>query len=99
MAENQLYDLAEQLDDLALQAFNELDSVADELALDLNQISAITRNGSTFLNQEPELIDILFSPSSVEQFEKLICSRLWQTDSLLWLYQILLRYKILLILK
>ena len=69
LAENQLYDLAEQLDDLALQAFNELDSVADELALDLNQVSAITRNGSSFLNQEPELIDILFSPSSVEQFE------------------------------
>ena len=69
LAEDQLYDLAVQLDDLALQAFNELDSVADELALDLNQISAITRNGSSFLNQQPELIDILFSPSSVEQFE------------------------------
>jgi len=69
LAEDRLYDLAGQLDDLALQAFNELDSVADELALDLNQISAITRNGSSFLNQEPELIDILFSPSSVEQFE------------------------------
>jgi len=69
LAEDRLYDLAEQLDDLALQAFNELDSVADELALDLNQISAITRNGSSFLNQEPELIDILFSPSSVQQFE------------------------------
>ena len=69
LAEDRLYDLAEQLDDLALQAFNELESVADELALDLNQISAITRNGSSFLNQQPELIDILFSPSSVEQFE------------------------------
>ena len=69
LAEDRLYELAEQLDDLALQAFNELDSVAEELALDLNQISAITRNGSSFLNQEPELIDILFSPSSVEQFE------------------------------
>jgi len=69
LAEDRLYDLAEQLDDLALQAFNELDSVADALALDLNQISAITRNGSSFLNQQPELIDILFSPSSVEQFE------------------------------
>jgi len=69
LAEDRLYDLAGQLDDLALQAFNELDSVADELALDLNQISAITRNGSSFLNQQPELIDILFSPSSVEQFE------------------------------
>ena len=69
LAEDRLYDLAEQLDDLALQAFNELDSVADELALGLNQISAITRNGSSFLNQEPELIDILFSPSSVEQYE------------------------------
>jgi peptidyl-prolyl cis-trans isomerase D len=69
LAEDRLYDLAEQLDDLALQAFNELDSVADALALDLNQISAITRKGSSFLNQQPELIDILFSPSSVEQFE------------------------------
>ena len=69
LAEDRLYDLAEQLDDLALQAFNELGPVANELALDLNQISAITRNGSSFLNQQPELIDILFSSSSVEQFE------------------------------
>ena len=27
------------------------------------------RNGKSFLNQEPELIDILFSPSSIEQSE------------------------------
>ena len=69
LAEDRLYDLAEQLDDLALQAYNELDTVADRLALELNQISAITRNGSTFLNQQPELIDILFSSSSIEQSE------------------------------
>ena len=69
LAEDRLYDLAEQLDDLALQAYNELDTVADRLALELNQISAITRNGSSFLNQQPELIDILFSPSSIEQSE------------------------------
>ena len=69
LAEDRLYDLAEQLDDLALQAYNELDTVADRLALELNQISAITKNGSTFLNQQPELIDILFSPSSIEQSE------------------------------
>ena len=69
LAEDRLYDLAEQLDDLALQAYNELDTVADSLALELNQISAITKNGSTFLNQQPELIDILFSSSSIEQSE------------------------------
>ena len=69
LAEDRLYDLAEQLDDLALQAYNELDTVADRLALELNRISAITRNGSSFLNQQPELIDILFSPSSIEQSE------------------------------
>ena len=69
LAEDRLYDLAEQLDDLALQAYNELDTVADRLALELNQISAITRNGSSFLNQQPELIDILFSSSSIEQSE------------------------------
>ena len=69
LAEDQLYGLAEELDDLALQAYNELDSVADELSLELNQVSAITRNGESFLNQEPELIDILFSPSSIEQSE------------------------------
>jgi len=69
LAEDRLYDLAEQLDDLALQAYNELDTVADQLALELNQISAITRNGSSFLNQQPELIDILFSSSSIEQSE------------------------------
>ena len=69
LAEDRLYDLAEQLDDLALQAYNELDTVADRLALELNQISAITKNGSSFLNQQPELIDILFSSSSIEQSE------------------------------
>ena len=69
LAEDRLYDLAEQLDDLALQAYNELDTVADRLALELNHISAITREGSSFLNQQPELIDILFSPSSIEQSE------------------------------
>jgi len=69
LAEDRLYDLAEQLDDLALQAYNELDTVADQLALELNHISAITREGSSFLNQQPELIDILFSPSSIEQSE------------------------------
>ena len=69
LAEDRLYDLAEQLDDLALQAYNELDSVADQLGLELNRILAITRNGSSFLNQQPELIDILFSSSSIEQSE------------------------------
>lgn len=69
LAEDRLYDLAEQLDDLALQAYNELDTVADRLALELNHISAITREGSSFLNQQPELIDILFSLSSIEQSE------------------------------
>ena len=69
LAEDRLYDLAEQLDDLTLQAYNELDTVADRLALELNHISAITREGSSFLNQQPELIDILFSPSSIEQSE------------------------------
>ena len=69
LAEDRLYDLAEQLDDLALQAYNELDTVADRLALELKQISEITREGSSFLNQQPELIDILFSPSSIEQSE------------------------------
>ncbi|MBM22884.1 MAG: hypothetical protein CMD78_01285 [Gammaproteobacteria bacterium] len=69
LAEDQLYDIAGQLDDLALQAYNELDSVAAELSLELNQARAITRNGESFLNQEPELIDILFSPSSIEQSE------------------------------
>ncbi len=69
LAEDRLYDLAEQLDDLALQAYNELDSVANELALKLNQVSEITRNGASFLNQEPDLINLLFSSSSIEQFE------------------------------
>jgi len=69
LAEDRLYDLAEQLDDLALQAYNELDTVADRLALELKQISELTREGSSFLNQQPELIDILFSPSSIEQSE------------------------------
>ena len=69
LAKDRLYDVADQLDDLSLQAYNELNSVADSLSLDLKQIKSVTRNGTSLLNEQAEFIDILFSPSSLEQSE------------------------------
>ncbi len=69
LAKDRLYDVADQLDDLSLQAYNELNSVADSLSLDLKQIKSVTRNGTSLFNEQPEFIDILFSSSSLEQSE------------------------------
>jgi peptidyl-prolyl cis-trans isomerase D len=69
LAEETLFDLASQMDDLSLQAFNELDSVASKLDLTIQTQDSITRNSSTLLNQDPELIELLFNPVSIEQTE------------------------------
>ena len=69
LAKDRLYDVAEQLDDLSLQAYNELNSVANVLSLQLKQVKSVSRNGRSFLNEQAEFIDILFSPSSLEQSE------------------------------
>ena len=65
LAEDKLFGLADQLADLSLQAFNELNSVADSLGLSLSRIDGVSRNGATFFNQDPEIISILFSQNSV----------------------------------
>ena len=57
------------MDDLSLQAFNELDSVASKLDLTIQTQDSVTRNSSTLLNQDPELIELLFNPVSIEQTE------------------------------
>jgi peptidyl-prolyl cis-trans isomerase D len=69
LAKDRLFDVADQLDDLSLQAYNELNSVADALSLGLKQIKSVSRDGTSLLNEQPEFIDILFSPSSLEQSE------------------------------
>jgi len=69
LAEETLFDLAGQMDDLSLQAFNELDSVALKLELPIQVMNAVTRNSSTLLNEDPELIQLLFNPVSIEQTE------------------------------
>ena len=69
LAEETLFDLAGQMDDLSLQAFNELDSVALKLELPIQALNAVTRNSSTLLNEDPELIQLLFNPVSIEQTE------------------------------
>ena len=69
LAEDQLFNIASQMDDFSLQAFNELDSVALKLGLPIQTLNDVTRNGSTFLNQDPELIQLLFNPVSIEQTE------------------------------
>ena len=69
LAEDKLFGLADQLADLSLQAFNELNSVADSLRLSLSRIDGVSRNGATFFNQDPEIISILFSQNSIETSE------------------------------
>jgi peptidyl-prolyl cis-trans isomerase D len=69
LAEDKLFGLADQLADLTLQAFNELNSVADTLGLSLSRIDGVSRNGATFFNQDPEIISILFSQNSIETGE------------------------------
>ncbi|MDG2297042.1 MAG: SurA N-terminal domain-containing protein [Gammaproteobacteria bacterium] len=69
LAEDKLFGLADQLADLSLQAFNELNSVADSLGLSLSRIDGVSRNGATFFNQDPEIISILFSQNSIETAE------------------------------
>jgi len=69
LAEDKLFGLADQLADLSLQAFNELNSVADALGLSLSRIDGVSRNGAALFNQEPEIISILFSQNSLETAE------------------------------
>jgi len=69
LAEDKLFGLADQLADLSLQAFNELNSVANNLGLSLSRIDGVSRNGTTFFNQDPEIISILFSQDSIETAE------------------------------
>ncbi len=69
LAEDKLFGLADQLADLSLQAFNELNSVADALGLSLSRIDGVSRNGAALFNQEPEIISILFSQNSIETAE------------------------------
>ena len=68
-AEDKLFGLVDQLEDLSLQAFNELNSVADALGLSLSRIDGVSRNGASFFNQDPEIISILFSENSIETAE------------------------------
>ena len=69
LAEDKLFGLADQLADLSLQAFNELNSVAEALGLSLSRIDGVSRNGAALFNQEPEIISILFSQNSIETAE------------------------------
>jgi len=66
LAEEELFELSDQMADLTLQSYNELASVADKMSLELNNLDAFSRTGSTFLHQDPEMVDMLFSPGSIE---------------------------------
>ncbi len=66
LAEEELFELADQMADLTLQSYNELASVADKMSLELNNLNAFSRTGSTFLHQDPEMVNMLFSPGSIE---------------------------------
>ena len=69
LAEDKLFEKADRLADLSLQAFNELTSVAAKLDLSLNRIDGVTRNGDSIFNQDPELVSNLFSQNSIEASE------------------------------
>ncbi|HJM71623.1 MAG TPA: SurA N-terminal domain-containing protein [Gammaproteobacteria bacterium] len=66
LAEEELFELADQMADLTLQAYNELSTVAEKMSLEKNNLDAFTRAGATFLHQDPEMVNILFSPGSIE---------------------------------
>lgn len=66
LAEEELFELADQMADLTLQSYNELSTVAEKMNLKKNNFDAFTRTGSTFLHQDPEMVNILFSPGSIE---------------------------------
>ena len=66
LAEEELFELADQMADLTLQSYNELTTVAEKMSLKKNNLDAFTRTGSTFLHQDPEMVNILFSPGSIE---------------------------------
>ena len=66
LAEEELFELADQFADLTLQAYNELSTVAEKMSLEKNNLDAFTRAGATFLHQDPEMVNILFSPGSIE---------------------------------
>ena len=66
LAEEELFELADQMADLTLQSYNELSTVAEKMSLKKNNLDAFTRTGSTFLHQDPEMVNILFSPGSIE---------------------------------
>ena len=66
LAEEELFELADQMADLTLQSYNELASVADKMSLELSNLDAFSRTGSSFLHQDPEMVNMLFSPGSIE---------------------------------
>ena len=66
LAEEELFELADQMADLTLQSYNELSTVAEKMNLKKSNLDAFTRTGSTFLHQDPEMVNILFSPGSIE---------------------------------
>ena len=66
LAEEELFELADQMADLTLQSYNELASVADKMSLELNNLDAFSRTGSSSLHQDPEMVNMLFSPGSIE---------------------------------
>ncbi|GIS41342.1 MAG: hypothetical protein Ct9H90mP13_11880 [Pseudomonadota bacterium] len=76
LAEEELFELADQMADLTLQSYNELASVADKMSLELNNLDAFSRTGSSFLHQDPEMVNMLFSPGSIELGENTHCFRL-----------------------
>ncbi|MBT8443738.1 MAG: peptidyl-prolyl cis-trans isomerase, partial [Gammaproteobacteria bacterium] len=68
-ATDNFYELAEQVDDLALENPGNLSAVASETGLPLRTIETFTRSGGAPLGYSPELVDAAFSVALLEDGE------------------------------
>jgi peptidyl-prolyl cis-trans isomerase D len=66
-SQTNFYDESQKLADLAFSSLTELDSVAQQLNLELNTISGFTREGGGALGNDPGVIEAAFSDEVLEQ--------------------------------
>lgn len=69
LAEDRFYELAERMDDLALENPGSLAPVAEQLGLELKTVENFTRSGAGPFGYDQALIDTVFSPALLEDGE------------------------------
>ncbi len=68
-SEDRFYELAERMDDLALENPGSLDPVAEQLGLEVRHADSITRSGGEPFGFQQALIDAAFDPAVLEDGE------------------------------